>query len=246
MPPDEGFTVLLVAADAGFRQAIRTALRATGFHFEEAGSGLEAVQRVLRGSYHLVLIALEPRGLNGFEICRNLRAASPQLGIVLMRSGATPEDEILAIDAGADDCVAVPFRFRAVVGRLGAVLRRPAASPAPDTSILRAGTIRLDLIQRIVWRANKRVPLSDREFDLLAALMKQRGNSITHFRLLVAVWGTQVKHGPEYLRAYIKSLRRKIENDPTHPEYVITVPWVGYMFHAPMRAPRGMTRLSGQ
>jgi two-component system KDP operon response regulator KdpE len=238
VPIEADVSVLVVAGDAGLRETIRTALRATGFRFEEAGSGVQAIHLVVHGCYDLALVALGPDPMGGFDICRQLRAASPGLGIVLIRSGGTQEDEIRAIEAGAEDCVAMPFRFRAVVGRLGAVLRRPAISPAPDGAVLRTGELKLDLSQRTVRRANKRVDLTTREFDLLAALMKQRGNTMTHVRLLMEVWGVAVKHDPAYLRSYIKSLRKKIENDPIHPEYVITVPWVGYRFCASAKVTR--------
>jgi len=102
-------SVLVVAGDAGLRQTIRTTLGPTGFVFEEAGSGIEATARVLRGSYHLALIGLGEKNCAGFEICSQLRAVSPKLGIVLIGSGDGLEDEIRAIEAGADDCVSVPF-----------------------------------------------------------------------------------------------------------------------------------------
>ena len=231
--PEGRVSVLVVAGDAGLRAAIRAGLSPTGFDFEEAASGIEATAKVLRGSYHLVLIGLAENSSAGFEICSHLRAVSPELGIVLVRSTGALEDEIRALEAGADDCVSVPLRFREVVGRLGAVLRRPAVDTGTMGTVLRAGDVRIDTARRICWRARNKIHLSPREFDLLAVLMMHQSRALTHVKLLVAVWGPEVKHDADYLRSYIKSLRKKIEPNPARPEYILTVPWVGYMFSGP-------------
>jgi two-component system KDP operon response regulator KdpE len=243
---EERVSVLVVADDGAMRQTIRTALTPTGFFFEEAGSSLEATARVLRGSYHLALIGVNEKSSDGFETCRHLRAISPHLGIIMIRSGGTLQDEIRALEAGADDCVAIPFRFREAVGRLGAVLRRPEVDKDAVGAIIRAGDVKIDITRRTCWRARNRVRLSPREFDLLAALMKRRARVLTHVKLLVAAWGPDVKHDAEYLRSYIKALRKKIETDPAHPEYILTVPWVGYTFCGPPHTSRGAEPTAGR
>ena len=228
--PEERISVLVVGGDAGLRDAIRTSLSSTGFVFEEAGSGLEATAKVLRSSYNLVLIGWSERNRAGLEICSQLRAVAPNRGIILVRSGGEPQDEVRALEAGADDCVSIPFRFREVVGRLGAVLRRPDVATGSVGTLLRAGEIRIDITRRLCWRARNKIHLSPREFDLLAVRMKHQGRAVIHVKLLVAVWGPEVRHDADYLRSYIKALRKKIEADPAKPEYLLTVPWVGYMF----------------
>ena len=225
--PEERISVLVVAGEAGLRDSIRASLSPTGFVFEEAVSGIEATAKVLRCTYNLVLIGW---GCEGLEICSQLRAVAPNLGIVLIRPGGELQDEIRALETGADDCVSIPFRFREVVGRLGAVLRRPDIDTGAAGTILRAGEVRIDITRRICWRARTKIHLSPREFDLLAVLMKHQGRAVTHVKLLVAVWGPEVRHDADYLRSYIKALRKKIEADPAKPEYILTVPWVGYMF----------------
>jgi two-component system KDP operon response regulator KdpE len=242
---EERVSVLVVADDGAMRQAIRAALTPTGFVFEEAGSSLEATARVLRGFYDLTLIGVSEKSGDRFEICRHLRAISPHLGIVMIHSRGTLQDEIRALEAGADDCLAIPFRFREAVGRLGAVLRRPDVDIDGVGVIIRAGDVKIDITRRICWRARNRIHLSPREFDLLAALMRRRACALTHVKLLVAVWGPEVKHDAEYLRSYIKALRGKIETDPAHPKYILTVPWVGYTFCGPQHATRGAEPTTG-
>src|ERR1035441_10047744 len=138
---DEPASVLVDAGPPAWRKTIRTTLSPPGFVFEEATSDLEATARVLRGSYNLVLIGWNENGCGGFETCRHLRAISPNLGIVLISSGGALQDEIRALEAGADDCVSIPFRFRGIVGRLGAVLRRPNVDTGAAGTILRIGDI---------------------------------------------------------------------------------------------------------
>jgi two-component system KDP operon response regulator KdpE len=236
--PEERVSVLVVAGDAGLRQTIQATLSATGFAFEEAGNLGEAAAKVLRRSYHLVLVGWDEKSFAGFEICGRLRAISPDLGVVLVRPGGTLQDEIRALEAGGDDCLSFPFRFREVVGRLRAVLSRPRMNGAEGV-VLRCGDLKVDIVRRMCWRARRKIHLSPREFDLLAALMKHQERALTHVRLLLAVWGPCVAHDPDYLRSYVKAIRKKIETDPRRPEYILTVPWVGYMFSDPGCRRRG-------
>jgi two-component system KDP operon response regulator KdpE len=232
---EERVSVLVVAGDAALSQTIRTTLSVTGFVLEDVASSVEAVARVLRSSYELVLVGLGEKSFDGFEICSQLRAVSPNLGIVLISRRGGLQDEIRALEAGADDCVSVPFRFREVVGRLRAVLRRPEPGGGAVGTILRAGDLKVDTTSRVCWQARHKIHLSPREFDLLVALMKCPERALTHVKLLVAVWGQEVKHDADYLRSYIKALREKIEPDPASPRYIFTVPWVGYMLCDPRR-----------
>jgi two-component system KDP operon response regulator KdpE len=228
--PEERVSVLVVAGDASARRSICDTLSTTGFALEESCSAPEASARAIRGSYDLVLIWLGNESSHGFQLCRYLRAALPDLGIVLVRDESAPEDEVRALEAGADDCVSIPFRYRELVGRLRAVLTRPVTRTDDQGAILQSGELKIDTARRICWRGRYQIHLSAREFDLLATLMKQKERALTHVRLLTAVWGPVVKHDADYLRSYIKALRKKIETTPTTPEYIVTVPWVGYLF----------------
>lgn len=141
----------------------------------------------------------------------------------------------LALDAGADDCITAPFRFREIVARLGAILRRTRVD-ARNTTIFRAGNLELDPEKRLLVRDGREVHLSPREFDLLLFLMTNQEEILTHAKTLRAVWGSGAGSDPGYLRTYIKSLRHKIEEDSVRPQYILTVPWVGYRFHNPDRS----------
>jgi two-component system KDP operon response regulator KdpE len=211
-------------------------LTAAGFALADASTAAEAIERVRESRYELVLVDLALPDADAFQACRGIRELSPHIGIIGVREGGTPDDDVRALDAGADDCVAAPFRFREVVARLGAVLRRTHQStPVKRTNaVLRAGSLEMDVERRLFWRGGKPIHLSPKEFDLLLVFMKNQGVVLTHLKLLRAVWGAESGRDPVYLRSYVKALRKKIEDDPAHPEYLQTEPWVGYLFRNPL------------
>jgi|HubBroStandDraft_6_1064221.scaffolds.fasta_scaffold32803_3 two-component system KDP operon response regulator KdpE len=225
--------VLVVDDEAGLRKIICTALGASGFIVEEARHGQEALAAIQLHRFDLVLLDINMPGLSGVETCRQIRLIEPSTGIIMLTVRDGEEDRVRALDAGADDYVTKPFRFRELKARLGAVLRRIRADVVEESGILRAGSLKLDLNQRTLWKAGRKIHLSRREFDLLSFLMKSRGAPLTHAKLLRAVWGPECGNELEYLRTYMRLLRKKIEDDPGKPQYLLTDPWVGYRFRDP-------------
>ncbi len=208
-------------------------LSAKGFQIDLVSNEKEAFEALRQGEFDLVLLNLELPERSGIETCRHLRALRPDMRIVMIRVGGTHSDDFQALDAGADDCIAAPFRFREIVARLGAVLGRRGNEEPSEGPILRAGALEIDAEKKLFRRAGREVHLSPQEFDLLLFFMKNQETALTHIRLLRAVCGGDAGHDPRYLRSYVKTLRRKIENDPANPEYILTEPWVGYRFHNP-------------
>jgi two-component system KDP operon response regulator KdpE len=142
-------------------------------------------------------------------------------------------DKVNALEAGADDYVTKPFRLRELIARLRAVLRRTHARDAAQPAVLTAGDLEMDLPRRLLRRGGQPVHLAPKEFELLAFMMQNQGVPLTHVKLLRAVWGIEYGNELEYLRSYVKMLRKKIEDDPAKPEYILTEPWVGYRFRNP-------------
>jgi two-component system KDP operon response regulator KdpE len=194
----------------------------------------EALHLMQQRKFDLALVDLSVPDEDGTNFCSRLRAQSPDLGIIGVSSGNGVDDGLRALRAGADDCVSVPFRFRELVARIGAVLRRTRTAGAPAAAVLRAGDLELDLQQRSFRRGEKQIYLSPREFDLLAVLMSNPDTALTHTKLMDALWGTAARGGRIQLRAYIKALRQKIEDHPATPQYIVTQPWVGYRFCKPL------------
>ncbi len=228
--------VLVVDNDAAMRRALRGSLAAQGYLITEARSGEEALEEMGQRPADLVLLDIEMPGIGGMETCRRLRAIAPKAGVVMVTICDSEEDKIRALEAGADDYVTKPFSVRELLARLRAVSRRLGVGQAGGTAVLKVGELELDVDRRILRRAGEEVHLSPTEFSLLSYLMQHANTAIEHGKLLRAIWGPEYGSELEYLRTYIKRLRKKIEHDAINPEYLLTVPWLGYRFCNPSEA----------
>jgi len=226
-------SILVVDDEPSLRKVVRASLAAGGYTVEEVGTGSDAVVLLQRRSFDLVLLDINMPGLNGLEACRKIRSIAPHTGIVMVTVRDAEEDKVRALEAGADDYVTKPFRFRELVARIGAVLRRTRRHSLGEPSFVEAGDLRVDFRRRKLWKRAEEIHLSPKEFDLLAFLMKNQGAPMTHAKLLGAVWGPEYGGELEYLRSYVRMLRKKIEDDPAQPFYLMTEPWVGYRFNNP-------------
>jgi two-component system, OmpR family, KDP operon response regulator KdpE len=233
MTAQQPFKVLVVDDEAALRKVIRASLAASGFDVQEAGTGKEALQAFEQNAFDLVLLDVSMPGMSGVEACREIRQMAPRTGIVMVTVRDGEEDKVRALEAGADDYVTKPFQFRELIARLRAVLRRTHINGSSEAKILEAGNLKLDLERRLVFKSGEEIRLSPKEFDLLACMMKHQGAPLTHVSLLRAVWGPDYGGELEYLRTYVRMIRKKIEDDPARPEYILTEPWVGYRFRNP-------------
>jgi two-component system, OmpR family, KDP operon response regulator KdpE len=225
--------ILLVDDDATFRQGLRASLKTRGYDADIARNAEEALEYVRQRPVDIVLLDINMPGIGGVEACRRIRAAAPQAGILMVTVRDTADDKVLALEAGADDYVTKPFQLRELIARLRAVLRRTAPDGRIQIPVLRVGKLELELEHRTLRKAGKEVHLSPTEFELLALLMQHLGVPLTHARILRTIWGPDYGEATEYLRSYVKALRKKIEDDPAHPEYILTEPWVGYRLRDP-------------
>ena len=225
--------VLVVDDELAFRKAIRASLAASGFTVEEAETGGDAVSAVLQRPFDLVLLDINMPGMSGVEACQQIRALAPRMGIIMVTVRDAEEDQVEALEAGADDYVTKPFRLRELIARSGAVLRRRQPNLGEDPTILQVGSLKMDLNKRLLWKAGGQIPLSPKEFELLSFLMRNQGAPLTHVRILHDVWGPEYGLERAYLRVYVRRLREKIEDDPANPSYIQTESWIGYRFLNP-------------
>jgi two-component system KDP operon response regulator KdpE len=225
--------LLIVDDEAALRKVLHTSLAASGFQVAEARNGDEALAFLRQAPADLILLDINMPGMSGIDVCRKIRSLCPAAGVVMVTVRESEEDKVRALEAGADDFITKPYRLREMVARLHAVLRRTGGCPADVDRLVRAGALEIDLERRVVTKQGVEVHLSPKEFDLLAYLAAHQGAPILHARLLQAIWGPEYGRELEYLRSYVKMLRKKIEDDPSHPQYILTEPWVGYRFRNP-------------
>jgi two-component system KDP operon response regulator KdpE len=178
----------------------------------------------------LVLLDVNMPGMDGIATAREIRSVSDMPIIMLTVQGAE-KDKVAALDAGADDYVVKPFGIEELLARIRAALRR--YSPADALTPFVTKDLTLDFEGRQLSVRGEAVHLTPKEFDVLKLLVGNIGKPLTHRRLLQTVWGPDYGEETENLRVVINQLRKKIENDPAHPKYILTEPWVGYRFQLP-------------
>ena len=228
--PDLHPNILIVDDEAVIRQALRYTLGTLGFDVGEAATGEQALALIEKSRYDAVLLDMNMPGMGGMETCREIRRRLPGLAILMLTIRDSQDDKVEALEAGADDYVTKPFHVRELTARVRAAVRRSQGTrEKPDDSI-RIGEIEIDSGRRIVSKAGNRVHLTPKEFDLLNFLMANAGKPIAHNRLLGAVWGQEYGGEMEYLRTFIHQLRKKLEDDPSRPVYLLTETWFGYRF----------------
>jgi len=230
--------LLVVDDDASVRRTLHTTLYSLGFDIGEASTGEEAIAlcRIVR--YEAVLLDINMPGKDGIETCRELRRLLPRLAILMLSVNDDHERKIEALEAGADDYVTKPFHMRELTARIRSALRRSRASATQSDELISIGDVELHPARRLVLKSGEPVHLTPKEFDLLHYLMSHAGLPITHSRLLHVVWGSEYANQVEYLRTFVRQLRKKLEDDAGNPRYLLTDSHVGYRFIDPAQAPR--------
>jgi two-component system, OmpR family, KDP operon response regulator KdpE len=234
-PRAEG-RLLIVESDTDLRRALHTRLFGLGFDISEASSADEALAlcRILR--YDGVLLSVDLPGRGGLETCKALRRLVPGIVIILLGIHEDEERKVEALEGGADDYVTRPFPMRELVARIRAALRRSRALSEQTHGSIAIGSVEIHPARRLVTKGGAPVRLTPKEFDLLHYLMAHAGAPVTHAHLLRVIWGYEHANQVEYLRTFMRQLRKKIEDDPSHPRYLLTESHIGYCFVEPSRA----------
>lgn len=242
-PAKQEGKLLVVDDDPAVRRTLHTTLYSLGFDIGEAGTGDEAIAlcRIVR--YEAVLLDINMPGKDGVETCRELRRLLPRVAIIMLSVNDDHERKIEALEAGADDYVTKPFHMRELTARIRSALRRSRASSVQSEELISIGDVELHAARRLVLKAGEPVHLTPKEFDLLHYLMSHAGLPITHSRLLHVVWGSEYANQVEYLRTFVRQLRKKLEDDAGNPKYLLTDSHVGYRFIDPSQAPRTAARV---
>jgi len=211
-------------------RALKPPLIELGFQVVEASRGEEALQLLRASVYDVVLLDVNMPGIGGIETLRRIRAFAPRLPILMLTVRDAEEEKVEALELGADDYVTKPFSTRELVARIRTAVRRVQAPARAEDSPIEIGEICLEPLKRTVTKRGQPVHLTRKEFDILHCLMSRAGQVVTYARLLTAVWGADCREEVEYLRTFVRQLRKKIEDDPSNPLYLLTDVYVGYRF----------------
>jgi two-component system alkaline phosphatase synthesis response regulator PhoP len=219
-------TILVVDDEPKILQIARDYLENAGYRVIEAGDGQNALGRAQSEQPDLVVLDLGLPGMDGLDVCRQLRRRS-DVPIIMLTARGEESDKLVGLELGADDYIVKPFSPKEMVARVRAVLRRFDRAQDPG-DVLRVGHIELDLPRMRVSVAGREVELTPTEFELLAALAAQPGRILSRAQLLDAIHGVAIESYERAIDAHVKNLRRKMEPDPRQPRYILTVYGVGY------------------
>jgi two-component system, OmpR family, response regulator VicR len=222
-------TVLIVDDEKTLVKALKFNLEKEGFRVEEAYNGEDALQKVFDTGPDIVILDLMLPGLDGFEVCRQIRKKQ-EIPIIMLTARGDDIDKVLGLELGADDYMTKPFNPRELVARIKAILRRSGAREEVLKKHIHIGELQIDLLQHRVRTGAKEIDLTAKEFALLSFLASNAGRVYSREQLLEQVWGYNYYGDARTVDVHIRHLREKIEADPGNPELIITVWGTGYKF----------------
>ncbi len=221
--------LLIVDDDKQIRELLSFDIAQSGYIVDVALDGQEGLKKALENHYDLVLLDVMMPKMNGYDVCKNIRIAKPNLPVLMLTAKGAIEDKTEGFDCGADDYLIKPFEIQEVLLRIRALLRRGGSTPEnSDKTILRAGDIEIlpDSLEAVIQ--NKKVKLTPTEFEILYCLLQHINNPVTLATLLDEVWGYGSDEDVRMVRVHVGGLRQKIEEDTRKPKYLHTVVNIGY------------------
>ena len=221
-------SILIVEDEEALRMTLSDRLLSEGYDVECAADGEDGYRRAVRDPFDLILLDVMLPRRNGFDVCRDIRQAGLITPIIMLTARGQVVDKVVGLKIGADDYVTKPFDMMELVARIDAVLRRAPARAGGSGGVLQVGALRIDLRGTQVWRDDKPVKLSAREFQLLRYLVEHRGETLTRDEILKEVWGYSTETFTRTVDVHVASLRQKLERDPKSPELILTVQGLGY------------------
>jgi DNA-binding response OmpR family regulator len=226
--------ILVIEDNQDLAKLLESHLLDLAFQVELAFDGRIGLALAERNAYDLIILDLMLPGVEGIEVCRRLRLKPPYTPILMLTAKSTEMDRVLGLEMGADDYVTKPFSIRELLARIKSILRRVDQlkdyNPEGETTPIRAGTLEIDQSRRSVHIAGRPIDLTAKEFDLLLLFAQNPGKVYNRSQLLDLVWGYGYDGYAHTVNSHINRLRAKIEEDPSHPTYILTVWGVGYKF----------------
>ena len=224
--------VLIIEDEQPIVRFLRTTLGSQGYTLHEAATGQAGLIQASGRRPDIILLDLGLPDMDGLELIQRLRAWSA-VPIIIISARGQESDKVAALDAGADDYLTKPFGVPELMARIRVALRHAArVGEGAENTVFVSGDLKVDLAGHLVSLRGQEVSLTPIEFRLLAVMIKYAGKVVTHRQLLKEVWGPHLSDESHYLRVFVHQLRRKLEDDPTRPKYILTEAGVGYRFKA--------------
>jgi DNA-binding response OmpR family regulator len=220
--------ILIIEDDPGIARVLQRGLRAHGHQTVQAETGEDGVLLAADDTVELVILDIALPGLNGFQVLERLRVGRPRLPVLMLTSRGDLDSKVKALRGGADDYLTKPFAFEELLARIHAITRR---IDQPESSQIRIGDLRLDLLAQRVWRGDSLIELTSREFSLLEYFMRHPNQVLSRQQLLFGVWDYDFDPESNIVDVYVRYLRNKIDV-PGRPSMITTVRGAGYRFES--------------
>ncbi len=224
--------ILVVDDESQIRRFLRVALEAHGYEVVEAASGREGVQKSATEEPDLMILDLGLPDMDGKEVISKLREWS-RIPILVLSIRGEETEKVAVLDAGAQDYVVKPFGIQELLARIRSLLRDRSPAGEAGQAVVEIGDLRVDVAAHAVRQDGQPLKLTRKEFDVLWMLARNAGRIVTHQMLLREVWGKAHEHDTQYLRVFVRQLRRKLGDDPANPRYIMNEPGVGYRMLEP-------------
>ena len=221
--------ILIIEDDLSILKGLQAGLEEDNYEISTATDGEEGYQKALGGQADLILLDLMLPGKNGQEICADLRRENISTPIIMLTSKQEEIDKVLGLESGADDYVTKPFSIRELRARIKAILRR-TDNRIQKTDTFSFGEITIDFLKHEASRSGQPINLSTREYEIMRLFIEHEGELVSRDMLLDQVWGYDVFPSTRTVDNYILNLRKKIEDDPANPKYILTIHGAGYKF----------------
>jgi two-component system, OmpR family, KDP operon response regulator KdpE len=223
--------ILVIDDEPQILRAIRTILTEKQFRVSTASRGEEGLTLAASTEPDLIILDLGLPDMDGVEVCSRLREWT-QTPVIILSVRDSERDKVAALDMGADDYLTKPFGIEELLARVRVALRHAGSRKEGQNKVIKAGPVTIDLVWHIVKRGEEEIKLTGIEYKLLAYLASNHHRVLTHQSILANVWGPEDADHVEYLRVYMRQLRKKLEADPDRPQYILTEPGIGYRFIA--------------
>jgi len=227
-------SIAIIEDDPNIRSLLKIILSELNLPIDEYDNGWKGLDALTQKKYSLLVLDLMLPGVNGIEICRKIRQANNQMPILMLTSKSEEDDKIAGLDIGADDYLTKPFSNGELLARVKALLRRSEVKSGiekKERQIISIGSLALDISNRLLTKNGIDVNLTGKEFDLIQLFMSNAGRNFTRMDILERVWGDHFEGLEHTVNSNINRLRSKIEVDPVHPKYLVTVWGLGYKFN---------------